>query len=286
MEIRQLRYFVLAAGKDSFKAAADELFVSRAALSKSVSKLEGELGYALFDRTRDGVCLTSAGQRFLDRAEPVVAAYDELEHAVNEERGHTIISLGIPISWTDAFAGAVRRFADAHPDVRVLVSSWLDVECVRRIQSGALDVVVSHLPVPDMLDEGKPLVRSPLYIAMSEKCPLASQDVVTREDLGGYDITYYACGCEGLTWAPRIGGRSETYDNDMMHIYARVIRNEAVFPTPLHTVPPRHDGVVFREYRGVLDVAVMTGYIAPSVKGRWPLERLCRDLRDALILDA
>ena len=57
MEIRQLRYFVLAAGKDSFKAAADELFVSRAALSKSVSKLEGELGYALFDRTRDGVCL-------------------------------------------------------------------------------------------------------------------------------------------------------------------------------------------------------------------------------------
>ena len=55
LEIRQLRYFVLAAGKDSFKAAADELFVSRAALSKSVSKLEGELGYALFDRTRDGV---------------------------------------------------------------------------------------------------------------------------------------------------------------------------------------------------------------------------------------
>ena len=115
MEIRQLRYFVLAAGKDSFKAAADELFVSRAALSKSVSKLEGELGYALFDRTSDGVRLTPAGQRFLDRAEPVVAAYDELEHAVNEERGHTIISLGVPISWTDAFAGAIARFAAARP---------------------------------------------------------------------------------------------------------------------------------------------------------------------------
>ncbi len=285
MEIQQLRYFVLASHRASFKAAADELFVSRTALSKSVSKLEGELGYALFDRTRDGVCLTSAGRRFLEKAGPVVAAYDELEQTVLDERRHAIVSLGIPVSWTEAFTGAIDRFAQARPDVRVVVSNWSDVECVRKARAGELDVVVSHLPVPDMLDEGKLLVCAPLYIAMNEKCPLASRDVVMREDLASYDIVYYACGYNSLAWAPAIGGLSEAYDNDMMHIYARLYRNEVVFPTPLWTVPDRHEGLVFRRYRGILDMVVMTGYIALSVKGKPLLEQACRDLRDALVLD-
>lgn len=285
MEIQQLRYFVLASNRASFKAAADELFVSRAALSKSVSKLEGELGYALFDRTRDGVCLTSAGRRFLEKARPVVAAYDELERTVSDERRHAIVSLGIPISWTEAFTGLLDRFAHEHPDVRVAVSSWPDTEVVRKAQAGELDVVVSHLPISEMLDEGKPLVRTPLYIAMHEDCPLAAQEVVTEDDLHPYDIVYYACGYENLVWAPNIGGATETFDNDMMHIYARLYRNEVVFPTPLYTVPDRHDGLVLRRYRGALDMVVMTGYISPSVQGRPQLERVCRELRDALVLD-
>lgn len=286
MEIQQLRYFVLASNRASFKAAADELFMSRAALSKSVSKLEGELGYALFDRTHDGVCLTSAGRRFLEKAGPVVAAYDELERTVLDERQHVIVSLGIPISWTETFSGFVERYLHDHPDVRVEVSNWPDTECVRKAQAGELDVVVSHLPVSGMLDEGKILVRAPLYIAMNEDCPLAEKQTVTADDMAPYDIVYYACGYDNLAWAPAIGGRTETCDNDMLHIYERLYRNEVVFPTPILTAPSRHEGLVFRRYRGALDTVVMTGYISPLVKGRPLHERVCRELRDALVFGA
>ena len=286
MEIQQLRYFVLSARRGSFKAAADELFVSRVALSKAVAKLECEIGVPLFDRSRSGVCLTPAGQHFLEKAAPVVVGFDDLEKTIGAERNTLVISLGIPVSWTEAFMPAIDRFTSEHPNIRVNASSWADIECVRKVGAGELDVVISHLPITGTADEGKVLVHTPLYIAMSADCPLAAKDVVTKDDLADYSIIYYACGYTDLVWAPRIGGASEECANDMLHIYARVHRGEAVFPTPLETVPSYDAGIVCRRYSGGLDDVVMTCYVATEVKANAQLAKACFELRDALVLSS
>ena len=44
MELRQLKYFLEVADARSFVGAANNLFVSRQAVSKAVGQLEGELG--------------------------------------------------------------------------------------------------------------------------------------------------------------------------------------------------------------------------------------------------
>ena len=89
MEIQQLKYFVQAARRGSFREAADDLFVSRAALSKSMGRLEGELGYELFERNRDGVDLTPAGKRFYAQAAPLVEDYDRINQAVRAQQEKT-----------------------------------------------------------------------------------------------------------------------------------------------------------------------------------------------------
>ena len=48
MELRQLEYFVAIVEHGSFTGAAKALYVSQSALSKSVKKLEEELGTTLF----------------------------------------------------------------------------------------------------------------------------------------------------------------------------------------------------------------------------------------------
>lgn len=285
MEIQQLRAFVAAARRESFTAAAEDLFTTRAALSKSVAKLERELGAPLFERTRDGIALTAAGRRFLERAAPVVAGYDDLEAAAAGGHGRVGLTLGVPVTWTDAFMPAVERFCASHPAVDVSVGSFPDAECIRRAEAGGLDVVVSHLPIPGMADEGQPLASSPLVIAMAPGCPLAALDEVTEDDLAPYAICYYACGYDDLLWAPRIGGASESFCNDILYVYALVSRCEAVFPTPLRTVPSFVSGVVTRRFVGALDTTVMSGYISPAAKGDDRLKRACYALRDALVLD-
>ena len=61
MELSQLKYFIISAESSSFADAANKLFVSRQALSKSITSLEAELGTTLFERTKGGIMLTKTG---------------------------------------------------------------------------------------------------------------------------------------------------------------------------------------------------------------------------------
>ncbi len=76
-----LRAFEAAARHGSFKAAADELHVTPAAVSRSVSRLEGELGLTLFDRMHRAVSLTEVGARYAQRVS------DGFRHLAEEQGG-------------------------------------------------------------------------------------------------------------------------------------------------------------------------------------------------------
>ena len=75
MDIRQLDYFIVVAQLGSFTKAADELFLSRQALSKAVRNLEHELGQPLLANRDNHLELTDAGRTLLDDAAPVVEAF-------------------------------------------------------------------------------------------------------------------------------------------------------------------------------------------------------------------
>ena len=50
MEIKQLRAFLAVANAKSFLAAAETMYITRQAVSKTVTQLEEELGVKLFSR--------------------------------------------------------------------------------------------------------------------------------------------------------------------------------------------------------------------------------------------
>ncbi|POF33948.1 LysR family transcriptional regulator [Roseibium marinum] len=68
IELRHLHYFVYAHEYGSFRKAAAALEVQESTISRTVRDLEDRLGVSLFQRHNNGVCLTLAGQRFLERA--------------------------------------------------------------------------------------------------------------------------------------------------------------------------------------------------------------------------
>ena len=68
--------FVIVAEEKSFSAAAVRLGVSPSAVSQSISKLEGRMRLALFNRTTRSVSLTEAGLRYLERVVPAVHDLD------------------------------------------------------------------------------------------------------------------------------------------------------------------------------------------------------------------
>jgi LysR family transcriptional regulator, hydrogen peroxide-inducible genes activator len=68
MELDQLRYFLQIAERGNFTRAAEDLSISQPALSRSIQKLEEELGQPIFERKSRSVSLTDAGTLLQARA--------------------------------------------------------------------------------------------------------------------------------------------------------------------------------------------------------------------------
>lgn len=84
MELSDLETFVAIARQGSLSRAAEGLFIAQPTATHRLKRLEDELGTALFDRTREGVVLTGAGERLLPYAVAAVRAAKEAVSAVKE----------------------------------------------------------------------------------------------------------------------------------------------------------------------------------------------------------
>jgi LysR family glycine cleavage system transcriptional activator len=94
LPLTALRSFEAAGRLQSFTAAAEELFVSQAAISRQIRDLEFQLGRPLFERLHRGVALTEAGTTLLG---VLTNAFDRIDSVLSEigsaeDAGHVTIS--------------------------------------------------------------------------------------------------------------------------------------------------------------------------------------------------
>ncbi|CQD02898.1 LysR family transcriptional regulator [Mycolicibacterium conceptionense] len=91
MELRQIEHFIAVAGEMSFTRAAERAHVVQSALSTSIAKLERELGVELFDRSRQQISLTAAGEAFEVRAHEVLHAARAAAESAAQFRGSLMV---------------------------------------------------------------------------------------------------------------------------------------------------------------------------------------------------
>ena len=84
MELQQLKYFKAVADIGKISEAAESLFVSAPALSTSISRLEKELGFPLFDRTNNRILLNAQGLIFLKHVNQVFASLESAKQELQQ----------------------------------------------------------------------------------------------------------------------------------------------------------------------------------------------------------
>lgn len=134
--LNDLAAFAAVASQKSFRSAADNMGVSRSALSHAIIGLEAKLGVRLFNRTTRSVSLTQAGARLLERLEPVLQDLDLALDTLSEERGTPRGTLRINANKSGArilLADVVPHFLDLYPNVELdLVSEGRLVDIVEQ----------------------------------------------------------------------------------------------------------------------------------------------------------
>lgn len=120
MELQQLRYFMQVAKVESISKAASTLHLSQPALSKSIIKLEQELGCDLFDRTGKRISLNDRGRTFAKGVECALRELGDVVAVVGtaDEELEQSLSVGVLGSQNSAVE-CVQRFMELNPHVNV-----------------------------------------------------------------------------------------------------------------------------------------------------------------------
>ena len=140
--LNALKAFEAAARSESFTRAAEELFVTQAAVSQQVKALEATLGLKLFNRERQRLSITESGREYLG---VIRDALDRIAIGTNQliQRQSSGV---LTISTSPDFAAKwlvhrLGRFAQTHPEIDLRVSATMNHVDLAREQ---VDLAVRH----------------------------------------------------------------------------------------------------------------------------------------------
>lgn len=172
--LNALRAFEATARHLSFKNAAEELFVTPAALSHQIKALEEFFGQALFVRKMRSIALTPAGEALYPGLrlafEQIRQSVEQLNRLPNENVLVVSASPGLTSKW---LAPRLWRFMQAHPEIETRVSARLELA---NFVNDGVDIAIRNSRRPNVGLWSRPLFPVTLL-------PVVSPRLVVELDL-------------------------------------------------------------------------------------------------------
>jgi DNA-binding transcriptional LysR family regulator len=184
--LNQLRYFSVLADTKHFGRAAERLNMSQPPLSRQIQLLEDEVGAELFERTRRGVVLTSAGEQYLSDAKVILRLIGQAERNATAAGRGEIGELAIGFTMCAAYSTMptlMKLYASAFPDVSLRIRELMPNALEPQIKDGEIDLGITFpgIEAPDA--QTQPLFREPLEVALPYNHPLAQAEPINVADL-------------------------------------------------------------------------------------------------------
>lgn len=191
MELRVLKYFLIAAREENITKAAQLLHVTQPTLSRQFMQLEEELGVKLFERSNHKIILTNDGLLLKRRAQELVALAEKTQKELSGERvlgGELEIGSGEFKSFS-LISDIIAQFTLQNPSVSFKLYSGNADNTKEKLESGILDMGVLAEPVDISKYE---FLRMPIKetwgILVHKDFEISAKKLVTPDDLKGYPI--------------------------------------------------------------------------------------------------
>ncbi len=237
MELRTLECFLSVARYLNFTKAANECYISQAALSQQIDKMERELGFRLFWRNNRCVELTEAGRSFAESAKELLEHYKTaVSNARKLAEGKAgRVRVGILCQYEyEIFSEVFAIYRVAYPEVKVDFGYVDCREMERLLRSEEIDLVLgSYWEFSGAKDlRVDKILTDPICAIMRSDDPLVDKEPLGPEDLEQKDIVMFAEenaprvhkhmreDCRKYGFDPHFAATANTFDNMLLMVEA------------------------------------------------------------------
>lgn len=176
MDIELLRTFLEVKNTRHFGKAAENLYLTQAAVSARVKQLENILGAPLFTRFRNNLQLTVTGERLINHAETILIAWERARQdvALKKKQKH-VISLGSTTGlWDLLFQDTLHKVHKSFPELALRAESHGPETLIRHMMERTLDLALIYEPAK--LNDLVSIPIAPAELILVSSIPHATVD--------------------------------------------------------------------------------------------------------------
>lgn len=205
MNIDQLRYFACVARLGNVSAAARELYMSQPSLSRSIARLEAEVGTLLLNHRKGSLELTPAGREFLGCCDTVLTELDGCLAQIAPAAGASSVTVACQI---DGFIGPVlREFSLSNPGVSVHEVPFAPENLGSLLVGERDSLAICSTEPADVRIAFTELRRVPYGAVVRAGSPLAARPLLSVRDLRDEPLILDTSRMDRALLHERLGGR-------------------------------------------------------------------------------
>ena len=190
IEIYQLEQLLAFHKYGTLSSAAEHLDVTEPSLSRTMRKLEEELGVHLFERRKNRIVLNQAGVLAVDHAKQILSKVEEMElHIHAFDRSLNTLNIG------SCALGALMELrpmvAGLYPTLDIASSVAREELLLRGLQKGEYNLIILPHPLgqQDLFCQQYRTER--IYLSVSRNHPMAARRLVSLSELDGQSFIVY-----------------------------------------------------------------------------------------------
>jgi len=191
MHAAVLRYLDIVAREGSIRKAAAALRIASSAVNRQILNLEDELGVALFDRQRDGVRPTPAGELVLRHVRSTLFDFDRIRADIGDLRGlktGEIKIAALDSLVVDFLPRVIAEFHHNYPGINYRVFALGPTDVTEELAAGRADIGVSFATREHSNVSTIVAIETGIGALVAPNHPLANRRVLRLSDCAPYPV--------------------------------------------------------------------------------------------------
>ena len=194
MDIRELKYFLQVMRDQNITKAADNLFITQPALSKTIKKLESELGVDLLVKTSKGSIPTNSGIQVAEFAAPLVNAFSQMEEQLQAllNAKKSAVTIGVGPTFGFSYINAIiSKFHEVYPNIDVSLRVDSAQNICTKLKNYELDICIfnEHQYTKELSSLNHiTLHKDEMVIVCNKNHPLARREKLSLQDFANEEF--------------------------------------------------------------------------------------------------